>query len=332
MVQIFVRFQDKSSFRKNIWKVDWIGGFFFIAGLTSFLMGISWAGIVFPWASFRSILPIVLGVVGVFLSLIWERYGAQQPFLRKSLFTSSSSIAAYFCAFAQGSILYLGLYYLPFYFMAVLSATAVEAGVNMFAVTCLLLPGSAIVSFLVTRLGRFRWALYLGWTVTTLGCGLVILLPLMGEDIKTSEWAAILVVVGFGNGIVLTSVNFATQSIASSEDCARAASMYAFFRTLGMATGVAIGGSVFQNLMGDELERRSLPVDIARHAESFISQLNMLPPDDPERNDLMDAYNFAFQGIFIVLTGISAAGLLSSLNIRRHSMDQILDSKHKIQR
>lgn len=333
LVHFFVRFQtDRSSLRENLLRVDWIGGFLFISSLTSFLMGISWAGVQFPWSSFRTITPIVAGAVGVLLSLVWERYGARQPFLRKSIFYSYSAIAAYACALCQGLVLFLALYYGPFYFMAVHFATATESGINLFPVTCFLLPASAVVSVLISRLGRFRWALYLGWTITTLGSGLGILMAVRGENIKTAEWVGMFIVFGLGNGIVLTSVNFAIQSIAHTEDCARAASMYAFFRTLGMTIGVAVGGTVFQNMMSDKLAELSLPTEIAHHAEGFIAQLKMLAKKDPRRQLILEAYCHGFLGVYLVMTVISALGLFSSLVIRKHSMEKILESKHKIQR
>jgi MFS family permease len=333
LVHFFVRFQtNRSSLREKLLRVDWVGGCLFISSLTSFLMGISWAGVQFPWSSFRTITPIVAGALGVLLSLVWERYGARQPFLRKSIFHSWSAIAAFVCALCQGLVLFLALYYAPFYFMAVHSATPTESGINLFPVTCFLLPGAAVVSVLISRLGRFRWALYLGWTITTLGSGLGVLMAVRGENIKTAEWVGIFIVFGLGNGIVLTSVNFAIQSIARTEDCARAAGMYAFFRTLGMTIGVAVGGTVFQNMMSKKLVQVSQPTSIAHHAEGFIPKLKMLRRDDPSRDAILQAYNHGFLGVYVVMTAISALGLLSSLVIRKHSMDKILETKHKIQR
>lgn len=46
---------------------------------------------------------------------------------------------------------------------------------------------------------------------------------------------------GVGSGMVLTSVNVGIQAISKVEDCAMAASMYGFFRSLGMPIGVAVG-------------------------------------------------------------------------------------------
>lgn len=94
-----------------------------------------------------------------------------------------------------------------------------------------------LVSILSTSLGHFRWAIWGGWVLTTAGSGLMIL---FGQDTKTPVWAGIFAVFGVGNGMVLTSVNIGVQAISRAEDCGRAASMYAFVRTLGMSVGVAV--------------------------------------------------------------------------------------------
>lgn len=82
--------------------IDWIGAFLFIASACSFLIGIMWGGSQYAWSSLQTILPIVLGTLGLILCLFWEAHGATQPFFRLSLFRSRTSNAAYFCTFLQG--------------------------------------------------------------------------------------------------------------------------------------------------------------------------------------------------------------------------------------
>lgn len=57
---------------------------------------------------------------------------------------------------------------------------------------------------------------------------------------KTAVLAVVLALLGIGTGMVLTSVNVGIQAISKAEDCAMAASMYGFFRSLGMPLGVAV--------------------------------------------------------------------------------------------
>jgi hypothetical protein len=139
-------------------------------------------------------------------------------------------------------------------------------------------------------------------------------------------------VFGLGSGMVLSSVNFGIQAIVRTRDCGSAASMYAFMRTLGMTIGVAVGGTVFQNLMAQKLEALSLPIEISKNAEAYIAIVKTMAPTDPARIGVMEAYVHGFKGIFEALAAISAVGLLASLFIKHHDMNKILDSTYKISR
>ncbi|KAH8906628.1 major facilitator superfamily transporter [Coniochaeta sp. PMI_546] len=324
LVPLFVKLQsEKSSFVSKLARVDWIGGFLFVGGMTSFLVGLSWAGVQYEWASPQTLVPIFLGVNAVIASVVWEVYYAKEPFLRPALFASPSAVAAYACAFGQGFLLFCALYYVPFYFAAAKSHGPIQSGLDLLPVSTLLLPGSIIVSFLTTRLGRFRWAIWIGWTITAVGSGLFLLLDV---DTPTPVWAAILSIFGVGNGMILTSVNVAIQAISKAEDCGRAAAMYAFMRTLGMSIGVAVGGTTFQNVMAHKLHELGLPDAIAKNAEALIHQLWALKETDPVRIGALQAYVQGFHGVFWVMTATTLAGLVISLFIRRHSMDKPLQS------
>ena len=165
--------------------------------------------------------------------------------------------------------------------------------------------------------------------MATLGAGLLILID---QNTKTAVWAGVQVVFGLGSGMVLSSVNFGIQAIVRTEDCGRAASMYAFMRTLGMTIGVAVGGTVFQNLMAHKLGELSLPVEVAKNAEAYIAILKTLAVTDPIRNGILQAYVQGFKGVFEVLTGISGVGLLASLLIKHHDMNKILKSSYRLSR
>lgn len=200
--------------------------------------------------------------------------------------------------------LFCALYYVPFYFTAVRFASPTHSGLNIFPVTCLLLPGSIGISLLTTRLGKFRWSIWLGWTIAALGCGL---LRFFDQDTKTAVWAVILGIFGIGHGILLTSVNVGIQAISHVEDAGRAAAMYAFMRTLGMAIGVAIGGTVFQNLMIKKLNELGLPDDIAHNSEVYVRQMAEMAPDDPARVGALEACKCRFSSLRAVQIKLTIA-------------------------
>lgn len=208
--------------------------------------------------------------------------------------------------------------------MAVRLVSPLQSGVNILPITCLLLPGSIFVSVLSSRLGRFRWAIWIGWAITAIACGL---LGLLDQDTPTPTWAVIFSIFGIGSGMVLTSVNAAIQAISPSAVCGRAAAMYAFMRSIGMTVGVAVGGTVFQNVMIRKLDELSLPASIAHNAEAFIDQLKAMEPTDPTRVGALVAYVHGIHGVFWLTTGVALFGLVVSAIIRKHSMDKALESK-----
>lgn len=91
-----------ASLKEKLARVDWFGGFLFISSSTAFLIAISWGGTQEPWSSWRTLLPLILGILGISGSLVWEAHGAKEPFLKHSLFHQVSACAAYFGAMVQG--------------------------------------------------------------------------------------------------------------------------------------------------------------------------------------------------------------------------------------
>lgn len=212
----------------------------------------------------------------------------------------------------------------------------------MFPAVCFLIPGSIVVAALTARLGRFRWAIWLGWAITTTACGLFIIFDLHTRLVVI---ALALAVFGVGSGMVLTSVNVGIQAISRVEDCAMAASMYGFFRSLGMPIGVAVSrthhpfgaeannhklsGTVFQNAMSSKLTALGLPTQIAHDSEQFVFRLRVMA-EGAEKTAILESYMHGFHAVFIFVTAISASALVASFVIRKFSMDKILLTAYSV--
>ena len=98
-----------------------------------------------------------------------------------------------------------------------------------------------------------------------------------------------------------------------------------------MCLGVAIGGTVFQNVLAQKLAEGGLPVGIAQNAEGFVPQMRALP-QGPYRDDLLSAYAQSFRTVFATLTGISGLSAVVSLLLTHHPMDKQLDSEHVLRK
>ncbi|KAJ4546978.1 hypothetical protein HRR77_004518 [Exophiala dermatitidis] len=361
-VPLFVRLKPRkaaATWKEMFNRIDWLGGFLFISSATSFLIAVSWGGVQEPWGSWRTIVPLTIGGLGLIATMLWERFGALHPFLRHSLFERPSAVAVYACSFAQGLLLYGQLYYIPFFFESVKLDTPIRTGVSLLPVMLTLIPASVVVGSIITRLGHYRWAIWAGWTLATLGTGLTIL---WDENSSLAARVITLVILGLGHGLLLNSLNTASQAVAGDEVVSHkrdtdkgardhgvtdngardhgvtdngardngvsdsvsvsnqgaAVAMYAFLRSFGMAVGVGIGGSMFQNVMKHKLLELGLSPEIAVHAESYIAVLRNMGPDNPARAAVTAAYVHGFKGVFGFFCALAGTALLVSVVFVSH--------------
>ncbi|OAL00503.1 putative efflux pump antibiotic resistance protein [Phaeosphaeriaceae sp. SRC1lsM3a] len=325
MVPFVVRLKAKrAAFKERLLKTDWVGAFLFISSTCSFLIGVTWGGTQYAWDSWRTIVPIVLGVVGIIATLCWERYGAPQPFIRLWLFKDYAAVTAYMCAVFQGLIMFAHLYYLPMYLQSVQGYGPTLSGVGLVPIIGGLIPTSIIVGSRMTKLGSYRWAIWSGWASIVASTALLIILS---DTTPTYGWILLFLTIGPSHGLVLTSLNFALQALAKERDGAYAAAMYTFMRTFGMCLGVAIGGVVVQNRLLVHLGARGLDEGVAKEAEAFILVMNERL-EGPVLNLYREAYAEAFRNLFEVLLGIAVLAGGTSAFIKHASMDRELDSEH----
>lgn len=217
------------------------------------------------------------------------------------------------------------LYYIPFYLESVKDYSPTITGVALIPLTGAMLPTSVIVGRLMTRTGRYRWAIWLGWVITIASTGLLILLDV---DIRVYAWVLVFIAVGLGHGLILMSLNFSVQALADTPSVAYAAAMYTFTRTFGMCIGVAVGGAVFQNGLKKQLGELHLPIEVANDAESFLPSLNAFPKTSVQYQTYILAYANSFKLVFEVLTAIAGLAAILSLFIKEYTMDKELDSEH----
>lgn len=211
--------------------------------------------------------------------------------------------------------------------MAVKQFSPLHTGLALLPALVFMLPGSVISGRLVTRFNSYRWAIWSGWIIGTIGAGLT---TAWNVDTSIAFWIVTLIILGFGQGIILNAQNFATQAQCKPGDEAAAAAMYGFMRQLGSAIGVGIGSSIFQNVMALKLGWQGLDTSIAHDSESYIAELASLPDSDPFKSQVIDAYNFGLKGVFWAFLALSGTAFFTSLLIKHCDMNKEIDSEHKL--
>jgi len=316
-----------SSIRSKLLRVDWIGTVLFIGSTTSFLIPITWGGVSYAWTSWRTLVPLIIGIVGLTAFVLYEEHLAHEPLIRLSVFKNRTAAAAYFQIIIHGLILWGILYYLPLYYEAVKGQTPILSGVSMFPETFTVAPASLATGVIITKTGRYRFAIWAGWGLTTLGSGLLCLLDV---HTTTASWIFLNLVSGLGMGMLFPSMAFAIQASSTNSDLAFAVAMYSFLRAFGQAIGVAIGGTIFQNQMRVKLSAYPL---LAPKAEQYAADASALVqiikamPHDTMREQLVQSYADSLKIVWAVMCGLAGVALVSSVFIKGLSLDRPFETE-----
>ncbi|GFG15660.1 uncharacterized transporter C3H1.06c [Aspergillus udagawae] len=312
---------QRNDYRQALSRVDWAGFAIFIPSLASLLIPITWGGEMFPWSSWHTLVPISLGIFGLTLFTVYETWVAREPFLLRSIFWEWNPKLIYLQTFCHGVLVWSLLYYLPLYYQGVKGFSPLMSGVAILPETCTISATAGAAGLLITTSGRYRWALWAGWLVTTTGLGLLYLLDV---DCPTYRWVIINLTVGVGMGSLFTSTNLAIQAKISVNELSSALGFFAFFRTLGQAVGLAVGGTVFHNMFDRNLPAEPSILSLTRghgiDAAPLIGVVNAIPPEDPRKHKIIYAYAEALRILWLVLCGFSALGLLASFFTKGYSL------------
>jgi MFS family permease len=104
-VPLFVRLEPrKATLSEMLSRVDWFGGILFIPSAIGFLVALCWGGSQQPWGSWRTLVALIVGVAGLCGTVLWVWLGAKEPFIRRSIFHSTSSFIIYAISFVHGII------------------------------------------------------------------------------------------------------------------------------------------------------------------------------------------------------------------------------------
>lgn len=223
------------------------------------------------------------------------------------------------------------LFYQPLYYQAVKRHSPIHSGIDLFPTSFATAPAAVIVGALVTKLGKYRWSVWCGWYLATLGFGLMILF-----DVNTSKacWVIVTLIMGFGTGMLATGLMFAIQAATPAKDQAYAVSLFTFFRAAGQCIGVAVGGTIFQNSIKHQIGTHAF---IAQHAAQWstdatqLDELLRMMPEGQGKTDLMQSYADALKNVWMLACALSGVGLLASLWTRHHSLDVVLDTEQGIE-
>ncbi|KAJ5143516.1 Major facilitator superfamily domain general substrate transporter [Penicillium bovifimosum] len=236
-------------------RVDLVGNAILTTAVISILLALTWAGTLYAWSSWRVLLPLILGLAGLFLFYCHQvsRFCAE-PSIPIQLFSSATGMCALWIAFLQSVLLYWVGYFLPVYFQAIRSATATESGLYVLPITAAIAPFGIITGVLIAITGKYRIFHFVGYVFLTIASGLF---SLLDENSPARDWAGFQIIFGAGSGMIFSSTLPPIQAALPESDVATATSTWAFMRSFGCIWGIVLPTTIFNARVQELLYRVS---------------------------------------------------------------------------
>jgi hypothetical protein len=250
---------------------------------------IDWAGLVtFSGSLFCLVLALIRGndegwgsalIVGLLAAsaLLMAAFVAtelrtERPMLDLHLFRIPAFTGAQITAFALHASMFAMFLYIVIYVQSILGYSPLEAGVRFLPISVLSFVVAPVAGKLVERLPVRA---FLGAGLALVGIGLL----LMGGIDPEDDWTTLLpgfIVAGIGIGCVNPPLATAAIGVVEPRRSGAASGINSTFRQVGIATGIAALGALFQARVTDKLSESlaglSLPPGaVDRLGEAVVS-------------------------------------------------------------
>jgi multidrug resistance protein len=327
LVLFFLRTRPiDTALRANMKRLDWGGMFFSVVGITAFVVPLSWADALYPWESWRTIVPLMIGVA-LLVALGFYEARSQNPVIPHRLFASHTAKSTLLGNFMYGAILFTVLQYLPLFYQAVELQTVIGSAVTLLptSIACVIAAAGAVI--LVGVVGKgYVWTIRLFWVELTLGTGL---LALLKSGSSRSMLLGLPVIWSAGVGALMRLLHLPMQaSVPSVDDTGLAIGLLLTFRLLGGLVGLAVGSTLFNSIFGSAIaDIQNLPGSLAvlrdgKQAIGYVPELRKLEVASEVLNPVLHAYAEAMSAIIYAMTAFGFVGFLSSIFTFEHTLQK----------
>ncbi|TGO39832.1 hypothetical protein BHYA_0047g00360 [Botrytis hyacinthi] len=298
----------------NLKKLDWIGMILVVTGITIFVLPLSWAGSLFPWKSWQTLLPILLGAALLVIFVVYEAK-PKVPILPHRLFHSRTANMTLAAAFVHGMILISLLQYLPLFYQAVELETAIRSAVSLLPTVIISVVFAAISMMMVSVVGGYVWIIRFGWIIIILGTGL---LALFEVGSSSSLLFGLPILWGMGVSLLRLLLLPIQASVKNVDDTGLAIGLLLTIRMFGGLIGLTVASTIFNSVFSASIAYIELTGSLSQlhdpnKAVSFIPELRSLEISPKVLDAVLRVYLGCFKTIFYTMAGFGGLGLITSL-------------------
>ncbi|KAJ3943021.1 uncharacterized protein N0V96_007254 [Colletotrichum fioriniae] len=144
-----------------------------LAGTTSLMLGLTWGGGEYPWASAAVLSTLLVGAFVCVVFVLWQWKGPRYPLVPLDIFRARMTIGACITMAINGWNFVVQVYYIPTFYQLVYNYGATRSGVMLLPITLVQTASSTLSGLIVHWVGRYRECILFGWLCWSVGLGLM---------------------------------------------------------------------------------------------------------------------------------------------------------------
>jgi hypothetical protein len=201
----------------------------------------------------------------------------------------------------------------------------VHSSMETLACVVYMAPASIVTAVIIKKTMLFRTVIAVGWAFMALGMGVTVT---MSPDSSNALLYGPRILTAIGAGVLFPTPLLAVQVKQHGDDIGIATTVQVYFRSLGTAFGVAIGGVIFQNQWTRHLNKSNIPAQFTIGSNSAEIAYEIIPfyPKDIQRK-YQWIYANSLDVVWWVMMGIALLGFVVSLLARNESLNRGLTGK-----
>lgn len=313
------------SVKSKLAQIDYFGTGIILAASVLLLLGLNWGGQQYAWSSPHVLVSLILGAVLFVVFGIVEARVASLPLVPMRLFQVGTVCSVLVQTVCSGGIFFLLLFFVPQFTQVVKGYSGVKAGVTLIPLMALQAVTSTVAGVLVSRTGRYKVIIVVGFGIFSIGVGL---LGLLNEHSSIGQVIGYLLLSGFGAGGTLQTTLVAAQNAVDREDLAVVTSTRNFMRLFGGTLGLAISYTILNNTVRNQV--RTLRSDVIAQVVRNPKLITGGEFDAATSGVLLQAYVQAFRNVFRFGLGLTLLALVVTVLFTKElSLDRNDDEKRK---
>jgi EmrB/QacA subfamily drug resistance transporter len=268
------------------------------------------------------ILACLIGAAVLMAIFITIQVRSRYPMLDLTLFRNPAFNGVSAVAFCLSAGMFALFLYITIYFQGVLDYSPLQAGLRFLPLTVLGFVVAPVAGALSNRVAiRFL----LGTGLTLVGIGLLLMHGISAD----SEWTALLVgfvIAGIGIGTTNPGIGQAAIAVVPVQKSGMGSGINSTFRQVGIATGVAGLGAIFQSQVNSKLSElvphapKGLGEIVASSGSRGVETLHLPPAVAAKTMHAADvAFVSGFNSIILIAAILSFVGAIAGFALVRSS-------------